>query len=948
MMLRRLRLVAAAAMVALTAPVTAMAQPRPAAPAFNAGDVIPFDAAVRTGTLPNGLRYYIRQNERPAKRLALRLAVKAGSLDEADDQQGLAHFLEHMAFNGSAHFKPGELISYFESTGARLGPHVNAYTSFDETVYMLELPTDTPEVVSRGFTALADFAGGLTLDAAQVERERGVVIEEWRGRLGASSRIRDKQLPLLYYQSRYAERLPIGRPEVIRTAPVERLRAFYETWYRPERMAVVAVGDVDPAALEAAIRSAFGPLQARGTATPRVEAPVPLHSELLVNVASDPELTQSSVQIVWKHRSEGERLVRDYRRGLVERLLSQMLNDRFADLARRPDAKFLAAGGGGSSLSPQIDTFSLSARVPDGGLADGLTLVAIEGRRVREHGFQASELDRAKRWMAASYERAYNERDKTESGSYAQEYLRHFLTEEPSPGIEYEFRLVQEVLSSISLDEVTATARQWLAGDGHVVLATSPEKDGLAVPSEAALRDTLAAAARVAVTPWSESTTTRTLLEKKPQPGSVASRRELAGLGITVVRFENGLEAWLKPTDFKNDQVVFSMYSLGGTSLAAPADFVQASLATTYVELSGFPGLKALEIDKLLAGKIASASPFMSLSTHGISGSAAPAELETALQLAYLSFTSPNDDPDALALMRRQLQAMIANRGQSPGQVFGERVAQVNTSGHYTSRPLTAEDLAGLDRNRMLAAYRSRFANAADFTVFMVGAFQTDAVIPQLAQYLGSLPSTGSRTATFTALEIAFPPAVERARVEKGREPRSQTVMSFFADPPPDPIEQEGISAATMVLETTLRDLLREELGQTYGVSVGLSQSLPQRGHGYTQVSFGAAPENIDAMTRRVIEEVERLQREGPSEDLTSRAREAARRGYETSLRQNAYWMRRLQTVHMLGGDPNEIVTRTERIQAVTPASLQAVFRRYFPLDRHTVVTLVPESPPAP
>src|SRR5262249_6543716 len=318
-------------------------------------------------------KYFIRQNARPEKRISLRLAVKAGSLFEADDQQGLAHLIEHMAFNGSAHFKPGELVSYFESTGARLGPHVNAYTSFDETVYMLDLPTDSQEVVSKGLTALADFAGGLTLDATEVDKERGVVIEEWRGRLGAGSRIRDKQIPVLYYNSRYAERVPIGKPDIIRNAPVARLRSFYDTWYRPERMAVMAVGGMSPETLEAAVRDNFGPLKARAGAGAPPHGHVPLSRGNRMSVPSDPEVTRSSVQLLRKRQADSDQLVGDYRRSLVETLFTRMFNDRLNEIIRKPDAKFLSAGIGSDSLSPTVDTFGLSARVPDGGLAGGLT-----------------------------------------------------------------------------------------------------------------------------------------------------------------------------------------------------------------------------------------------------------------------------------------------------------------------------------------------------------------------------------------------------------------------------------------------------------------------------------------------------------------------------------------------------------------------------------------------
>jgi zinc protease len=943
----RLSIPFTAAILLLTGLVAtdAPGQPAPAASVSQTFDdraLLPFDPAVRRATLPNGFTYYIRQNGRPARRVSLRLAVKAGSLHEADDQQGLAHFLEHMAFNGTEHFPPGELVSFFERTGARLGPHVNAYTSFDETVYMLDLPTDDPAVVAKGLLAMADVAGGLTLDPVQVDKERGVVIEEWRGRLGAGSRIRDQQIPVLYHGSRYADRLPIGKPEILRTAPTERLRAFYDAWYRPERMALIVVGDVETAAMERAIHSSFEGLKARGTAAAAPDTTVPLHADLLLNVAADPEMTRSSITLVRKRPRDVEDRVGHYRRHLTQRLLELVVNERFDELGRRPDARFLRAGADAGGLSPDIATFTLRASVEDGRIAGALSALAIEAARLREHGVTASEVDRARKWLAASYERAYTERDKSESQSFAQEYLSHFLEQEPAPGIEFENRLAQQALPGITPADVTALARELLGPDGRVVLAVSPRKSGVQVPTEADLRTALSSAEAVAVTAWSDTTTGSSLMEETPAPGSVESTRQIAGLGVTVVRFANGVEAWLKPTDFKNDQVLFTLYGQGGSSLAGEEDMAGASLSPGYVNLSGIGGMKALDLQRRLAGRFASATPFIGRSTHGISGSASPADFETALQLLYHGFTAPGDDPEAFALMKRQLESRVANRGQDPEQVFGERVEQINSSRHFTSEPLTTERVAALDRGKMLAYYRARFSNAADFTMFVVGAFDIETTVPLLARYVGSLPSTGKRSSRFKDLGIRFPAKVERERITLGREPRSRAIVSFFADPPADAGVEEQLSAATTVLEMALRDILREELGQTYTVRVGSSQSLPQRGNGHVAVSFGAAPENVDAMIDRVLQEVKRLQQEGPSADLTSRAKESARRGHEVSLTQNAYWLRRLQSAHLAGLDPAEILKRADRIDAVTPAGVQEMFRKYFPLDRYTVVTLVP------
>ena len=433
------------------------------APALDLTAVIPFDTAVKTGTLPNGIKFYVRKNTRPAGRVLLRLAVKAGSLDEADDQQGLAHFLEHMAFNGSEHFKPGEFISYFESVGARLGPHVNATTGFEETIYMLDLPADKPEILTRGLTALADIAGGLTIAPDQVEQERGVVIEEWRGGLGAASRIRDRQVPVLYFHSRYAERLPIGKPEVIRTAPVERVRAFYDTFYRPDRMALVIVGDADPAALDAALRGPFGAVHVRSAALPsaRTDA-VPLHEQTLVSVVTDPEATGSSVSILRKRPAEPQARIGDYRLSLLHRLAERIMNERFEDLVRRADAKVLGLGAGDRRLSPGVTAFSLSAGVPDGHLADGVAALVVEAKRLRQHGVGAAELDRARRWMGAFYSRALAERDKTESASYAREYVSHFLEGEPSPGIAYQYEMARQFVPAMTVAEVSGHIRDLL------------------------------------------------------------------------------------------------------------------------------------------------------------------------------------------------------------------------------------------------------------------------------------------------------------------------------------------------------------------------------------------------------------------------------------------------------------------------------------------------------
>jgi zinc protease len=903
---------------------------------------LPLDLAIRTGTLPNGLTFFIRHNALPNDRVMLRLAVKAGSIDEADDQRGLAHVLEHMAFNGTAHFKPGELVSYLESIGAQFGAHVNAYTSFDETVYMLDVPTEKAGVLERGFEALSDFAGGLTLDPVEIDRERGVVIEEWRGRLGAGTRMQEPQLKALFGASRYIDRLPIGTPEILKSFPPQRLRDFYQAHYRPDRMAVIVVGDIEVAAAEALVRKNFSGMSAQPPAA-RPVYEIPTHQETRYVSVSDKEAQASSVTVMYKRPLTELRTMAQYRQSLAEGMVFQMINSRFSEIARQPDAPFLGASAGDDTLGRTVEAFSVSARVKDGAVATGLSAITQEMTRVRQHGFGEAELDRARRSTLAGFERAYNERDKSQSSPLAAELVRHFLNAEAAPGIAIEVDLARKFLSTITAAELAALARGMVPENNQVVIASAPEKAGLAAVTEPMLREALRAGATATVTPWRDEMSGRALLAKAPTPGTVSSRREIAEIGVSVLTLSNGVEVWLKPTDFRNDQIIFTSYARGGLSLATPAEYNNAALSSSLVSMAGVGGFTPTDLGKLLAGKIANASPSVSSTTQGIGGSSTPKDLETALQLVYLEFTAPNTDPTAFTLLKQRLEATLANQAQSPGAVFSERVRRINTVDHYTSRPLKTEDLASLDPNRMMEFYRQRFANAADFTFFFVGAFKVEEITPLLATYLGSLPSRGARDAKIGDLQLQFPAGIVREKVTKGQEPRSQTVMTFFADTGLDELETHRVQAATSVLEMRLRDILREKLGGTYSVGVGYSNTSPQPGYGTTSVQFGSAPENVESLTAAVMSEIERLQKEGPSAADVQAIKEQEKNSLQEALLQNGYWLNSLQATHLLGRDARRIPLRTERTDSLSQQNIHEALRKYFPIQRHTIVTLMPE-----
>jgi zinc protease len=677
-----------------------------------------------------------------------------------------------------------------------------------------------------------------------------------------------------------------------------------------------------------------------------VDRAVPPHKETLFTIATDPEAQGWSVALAHKRPLEVERTVGDYRRSLIQQLATQMLNLRLREIARRPNAPFLGAEAGASGLGRSVEMYELGAAVQEGGIGAGLEALILEARRMQQFGFGADELDRARAALLSSFERAYKERDTSENPGYANEYVRAFLEREPIPGIEFEYKIASTFLPAITLPEVVAEARKLIHDDNRVVLVVAPEKKDVPVPGEAELRTTLAKAEKAPVEAYTDALAGRELVEKPPVPGKVTARRTVAEVGATVVTLSNGVEVWLKPTDFKNDEVLLSAYARGGSSLASQADHHEAALATALVGVGGLGGLNPVDLSKLLAGKIAQASPTIGAYTHGINGRASPRDLETALTLNYLAFTAPNLTREAFELMKRRLASVLDNQAQNPAHVFNEKVEQVNTSNHWSAKALTVADIQALDLEALQRFYRERFANAADFTYFIVGAFTMDEIMPLLERWVATLPSTGKKTSAFRDIGVRFPASASTDEVRKGREPRGQTVISFFADTRLDELEMHRARAAASLLGIRLRDILREELGGTYGVSVSYDNSLPLPGYGAMSVQFGSDPANIEKLTGEVLKEVERLKAQGPSAEDVSRVQELERRDLQNATKQNAYWLGSLQTVHMLGWDPAGINRREERIQTLSPQVLHETFKKYFPADRHTIVSLRPDASP--
>jgi zinc protease len=500
------------------------------------------------------------------------------------------------------------------------------------------------------------------------------------------------------------------------------------------------------------------------------------------------------------------------------------------------------------------------------------------------------------------------------------------------------------MVPTITATETAALARELVTETNRVVLAVAPQKKDLVSPTEASLRDALRAGADAKLTEWHDDSSGKVLMATRPTPGSITARRQIPEINVTVLTLSNGVEVWLKPTNFKNDQIIFNAYAKGGTTDVPEGDYRNASLMTTLIGTAGVGGLSPVDLGKLLSGQLASASLTMGPYTHGASGGSTPKDLETALQLLYLDFTAANHDPDAFELLKRRLRANLANQGQSPGAVFGERVRLVNTVNSYTARSMKPEDVDALDPAKMEAFYKSEYANAADFTFFFVGAFDVDQISPLLSTYVASLPSRGKPSSTIGNMRLQFPTEVKKEVVNKGQEPKAQTVITFFSDTGLNELEMHRLRAATDILERHLRDQLREELGGTYSVGVDYSNSLPQTGYGTTDIQFGSAPDRADSLVSTVMAEIERMRRDGPSNDDVQKVKETEKEALETSYQQNGFWLGALQTAQMLGWDPVSIAHRTQRTDTLTTDNIHDAFRKYFPVDRYTIMTLMPEK----
>lgn len=913
---------------------------------INKTQVMPLDPKVKIGRLANGLTYYIRHNGLPEKRVELRLVVNAGSVLEDEDQLGLAHFMEHMNFNGTKRFPKNELVNYLQSIGVEFGADLNAYTGFDETVYILPVPTDKPGLVEKGLEILEDWAHNALLDSIEIEKERGVVIEEWRLSRGADERMMKQTLPVQYKGSKYAERLPIGTKASLDNFSHASLKRFYKDWYRPDLQAIVVVGDIDVDEMEQKIKEIFSDIPAPVAPRKRETFKVPDHTETLSVVAKDKETAFSSVQLLFKKDHQPETTIGDYTKYMNRRLFTGMLNSRLRELTLGSNPPFVgAASFYGNSYARTKDAYQLSANTSDTGMARSLYALMQENRRVLLYGFTASEFALQKKQMQSFYDRIFNEREKEESFKYADEYINNFLINEPIPGIEWEYDFVKQYLNSVTLEEVNQLAAQWITKDNLVVTLNAPDKEGVKIPTEEEIKEVLSAVDVAKIEPYKEKVLADKLMDDtKLKPGKIVSSKQDDETGITTLKLSNGATVVLKQTNFKNDEIVFRAFSKGGHSLVKDADHYSASYASQIVSQSGVGNISAVDLGNMLKGKNTSLTPNISLYSEGFNGVTIPKETETLLQLLNLYFTSPRKDTAAFTSFKTRQKQLFANLSSNPQIYFSGEFQKLMTKNHPRAGGLPkSEDMDKINLDRSIQIYKERFANAGDFTFLFVGSFNEDSIKPLLEKYIGSLPSQPKKE-TFKDIGIRPPSGMVTKTINKGSDPKSLVAMVFTVPAPYDNKDAFALSSLGEVMSIKLIEQLREEKGGVYGVSAyGSMGRTPYSSSTFT-ITFPCSPDNVDTLSKAVLEEFKKIMKDGVSAEDLEKIKEQQRRKLEVETKQNRFWMDNLYDAFYYGTNPAEILNKQKMTEDLTSEMIQNIAKKYINLKSFITATLKPDK----
>ena len=917
------------AIVALTLGLGAVASAQQMPP-------IPVDPNVKIGKLDNGLTYYIRHNEEPKGQANFYIAQKVGSILEDESQRGLAHFLEHMCFNGTQHFPGNGVVKYCESIGVKFGADLNAYTSIDETVYNIDnVPVaKVPSAVDSCLWILHDWADGLLLNHEDIDGERGVIHEEWRSRQNAQMRLYEKILPEIYpNHNKYGERLPIGLMEVVDNFPYQVLRDYYEKWYRPDNQGIVVVGDIDVDEVEAKIKDIFGTIATPVNPAERYYVQVEDNDETIVSMAADKEFPYAQTFLFWKHdaypvemKGDLNYLVYKYAMGMT----TMMLNERLREFTRLPEPPFMMAQFGSDEdyfLAKTKKSYMGIIVCDENKLENAVATVWREILRAKRNGFTASEYERARSEYMSQVESEYNAREKKNSASYCSEYVRHFIDNEPIMGLENQYALSQQLCPNIPVEVVNQLFAQMVEEGKNIVVASMlPEKDGVVYPSVDQMKQMLANVAAETIEPFQDEVSNEPLMTTLPKGGKV-KKTQKAPFGYTKYILSNGATVYVKSTDFNKDQILLRAFSEGGISLYVkdndPLTLTNISLFTE----GGVGNFSATALTKALAGKQVSVRPYIGSYDEGVSGNTTPKEFETMMQLTYLYFTAQRTDYDAFKSWQNKTRAQLINAEAQPMTAFQDTLSNTIYNGNPLAKRMKSDDVDKVNYDRIMQLAKERFANAADFTFVITGAFDEATMLPLVAQYIGGLPAKG-KAEKAQSLGMRFAEGqFDKVFGKKMEIPMAVVLYMETADGKYNLKNDLALDIANQVLDIIFTEEIREKEGGTYGVSTagGFNNAYPKETQSYLQIVYQTSPQDYERLNKRIEELLAEFVQNGPSEANLAKVKDYMHKKYQESLRENTYYSGALRVLLKYGVD--EITDYEQVLDSITAADVAAAVR---------------------
>mgnify|MGYP003562277500 FL=1 len=884
--------------------VIASAQQQPQMPP------IPTDPNVRIGKLENGLTYYIRHNELPEDRADFYIAQKVGSILEEENQRGLAHFLEHMCFNGTTNFPGKGIINWLETIGVRFGENLNAYTSIDETVYNINnVPVIRDGIVDSCLLILHDWANDLTLAEAEIDNERGVIHEEWRTGQGAMMRMYEQALPKAFEGSKYGHRLPIGTIEVIDNFPYQALRDYYETWYRPDQQGIVVVGDIDVDKVEAKIKELFSPIQMPANAPERKYEQVPDNKDPIITIAKDKEQPSTIIYIWHKHPATPNEakgnigyLVQNY----MFSMISSMMHARLEELRQSANPPFIQAASGDSDflLAKTTEAFVGMAVSKDDGIPTALSTLVREIERARKFGFTASEYARAKADYLLMLESAYKERDKMKNNQYVQEYIRHFIDNEPIPGIETEYALMNQLAPNIPVEAINSILPQLIKDENIVINIFGPDKEGMVYPTEAEILDILNKTKAEEITAYVDKVSDEPLMKEAPKAGKIVKTEE-GPFGSTALTLSNGVRVVLKTTDFKADEIRMRAFSPGGTSVFGTKEALQLKMLNSVAGLGGLGNFSNVDLEKVLAGKKATIGATVSGLSEGLNGSCSPKDLETLLQLTYLSFTAPRMDEEAFESFKQRTKASLANQEANPMTALTDTLQMEMYGDHPLAGRVKAEMIDQLDYNRIMEMYKDRFKEAGDFTFLFVGNINLEEAKPLIETYLGGLP-TINRKENYQDIQLNIRKGTHKNLFEKQMETPKATVLNIISGNCEYNLKNDLLmTMLSQTMSMVYLETVREKEGASYGVSAFGQLSRGIKDEALFQIYFDTDPAKREKMEQIVMSELQKVAQEGPRPEHLAKVKEFLLKKHIEDAKENSYWLGQLNNYYWYKTDMN-------------------------------------------